>query len=60
MCNFFVQKRTKCTKMWYRVLVENHIACCLYPKLKKLYYYNFDKYEIPLYAVFCINDYTNV
>ena len=102
-------------EMFKGVLTENYIACCLYPKSKELYYYNFDKYEIdflikidgdiipvevksgvrtsskslneyikkynpkyairissknfgfeaniksiPLYAVFCINDYTNV
>lgn len=33
-------------EMYKGVLAENYIVCELYPKLKEMYYYNFDKYEI--------------
>ena len=33
-------------EMYKGVLSENYIVCELYPKLKELYYYNFNKYEI--------------
>ena len=33
-------------EMYKGVLTENYVACELFPKLKELYYYNFDKYEI--------------
>lgn len=33
-------------EMYSGVLTENYVACCIYPKFKELFYYNFDKYEI--------------